>query len=318
MGFSPPKKREAQTTPREGITVVIPTRDGKDLLATNLPAVIQDLPTQNAELIVVDNGTTDGTVEFLQQHYPQVRVVTSPQPLSFAEAVNRGIDAAQYSHVVLLNNDMQIEPGFFTALRKVFDRVPDLFCATAQIFFPQGQRREETGLCFWRKDPGDDFPVYCAEPEPGEDSTLVLYGSGGCSMYDTKKLRALGGFDEVYRPAYVADLDIGYRAWQQGWPTVFCAGAKVEHRHRATTSRYYSPDYLDFLVERNYLRFLVRATGEIFPDLWRQAIERLQHRAANGDAAAGRALRSAWREALSRKTQAASPGERSRKQSLTK
>ena len=70
-------------------------------------------------------------------------------------------------------------------------------------------------------------------------------------MYDTSKLGELGGFDERYRPAYVEDLDIGYRGWQNGWPTVFCAGARVEHRHRSTTSRYYNREYLDYLVERN-------------------------------------------------------------------
>jgi GT2 family glycosyltransferase len=213
---------------------------------------------------------------------------------------------------------MQIEPGFFAALGEPFQRIPELFSTTAQIFFPEGQRREETGLCFWHRDPGTDFPVYCAEPEPNEDGTPVLYGSGGCSMYDTARLRELGGFDEVYRPAYVEDLDIGYRAWMRGWPTVFCAGAQVEHRHRATTSRYYTSEYLDYLVERNYLRFLVRATGDIFPELWRAAIERLEARAAQGDKAARRAMRTAWREGLAREIRSEHVDERALKRSLTK
>jgi GT2 family glycosyltransferase len=286
-----------------GISLIVPSRDGRDLLESMLPAVMADLEGQASEVIVVDNGSRDGTTAFLGERYPEIRVEWSELALSFAEAVNRGIAAARYSHVVLLNNDMQIEPGFFPALRCGFERVPDLFCATAQIFFPEGQRREETGLCFWAQEPGDDFPVYCAEPRDGEDGTLVLYGSGGCSMYDAAKLRELGGFDEVYRPAYVEDLDIGYRGWMRGWPTVFCAGAKVEHRHRATTSRYYAPEYLDYLVERNYLRFLVRATGEIFEELWGSAIERLERRAASGDRAARRALREAWREGMARASQ---------------
>ncbi len=297
---------------------MIPTRDGRDLLVEMLPRVMADLATHTAEVIVVDNGSSDGTAAFLKEHYPVICIEVSESSLSFAEAVNRGILAARYSHVVLLNNDMQIEPGFFAALRRAFENVPDLFCSTAQIFFPEGQRREETGLCFWRADASNDFPVYCAEPQEGEDGTLVLYGSGGCSMYDTAKLRELGSFDEAYQPAYVEDLDIGYRAWQRRWPTVFCAGAKVEHRHRATTSRYYTAEYLDFLVERNYLRFLVRATGDIFPELWREAIARLKSRAADGDRAARRALRLAWREALSRGKHAHEGDESALKRALTK
>ncbi len=311
-------QRLSSTAVTPGISVVIPSRDGRALLAAMLPGVISDMQGLTGEIIVVDNGSTDGTASYLDAEYPQIRVEASAQPLSFSEAVNRGIEAARYSHLVLLNNDMQIEPGFLTALRNGFDRTPELFCATAQIFFPPGQRREETGLCFWRVDGADEFPVYCAEPLPGEDGTEVLYGSGGCSMYDTEKLRELGGFDENYRPAYVEDLDIGYRGWQKGWPTVFCAGARVEHRHRATTSRYYAPEYLDYLVERNYLRFLVRATGEVFPELWGDAIRRLKNRALAGEKAARRALRTAWLEALSRRPYPAAAGERARKQSLTR
>jgi GT2 family glycosyltransferase len=301
-----------------GISVIVPSRDGCELLTPMLPAVLADLQGHSAEIIVVDNGSSDGTEAFLAREYPAIRVESSAQPLSFSAAVNRGIEAARYSHVVLLNNDMQIEPGFFAALRAAFDHTPDLFCATAQIFFPPGQRREETGLCFWRREKDDEFPVYCAEPGPGEDGTQVLYGSGGCSMYDARKLRELGGFDEAYRPAYVEDLDIGYRAWQRGWPTVFCACAKVEHRHRATTSRYFSPEYLDYLVERNYLRFLVRVTGDIFPELWHEAIGRLKDRALAGDKAARRALRAAWREGLSRRPRVSEIDERARRERLTR
>ncbi len=98
----------------------------------------------------------------------------------------------------------------------------------------------------------------------------MLYGSGGCSLYDAAKLRALGGMDEAYDPAYVEDLDIGYRAWQRGWPTVYVAGAVVEHRHRATTSRYYTGEQLDEILEINYLRFVARAVAspDVFRRLW--------------------------------------------------
>ena len=162
------------------------------------------------------------------------------EPLSFAAAVNRGIARARYSHICLLNNDMLLEPGFFAALVRAFDRVPGLFCATAQIRFPAGVRREETGKAVMAQAIPTISPSAATSPSPGEDLTWVLYGSGGCSLYDAAMLRALGGMDEAYAPAYVEDLDVGYRAWQRGWPTVFVAGAVVEHRHRATTSRYYT------------------------------------------------------------------------------
>ena len=157
---------------------------------------------------------------------------------------------------------MLLAPGFFAALRPAFEQVPDLFSATAQIHFPPGVRREETGKTVFAQDTAEDFPVRCDLPLPGEDGSYVLYGSGGCSLYDTAKLRALGGVDEIYEPAYVEDLDLGYRAWQQGWPNVYVAGAAVEHRHRATTRATTREAELDHILEINYLRFVARAAAD--------------------------------------------------------
>lgn len=265
-----------------GISVVIPSRNGKELLAAQLPGIVRELPSP-AEIIVIDNGSDDGTAYWLNTTWPQVKVVVSEQPLSFAAAVNRGIARARCSRICLLNNDMLLEapapnsPGFFTALDEAFEQVPSLFCATAQIRFAEGVRREETGKAVMAQTLPTDFPIRCEEPLPGENLTYVLYGSGGCSLYDAEKLRALGGIDESYAPAYVEDLDLGYRAWQRGWPSVYVAGAVVEHRHRATTSRYYSAAELACVLERNYLQFLSRAVAgpTLFRKLWRQATRRL-------------------------------------------
>jgi O-antigen biosynthesis protein len=273
-----PARAESPVRPTEpGISVVIPSRNGRELLAAQLPGIFTDLKGSTAEVIVADNGSDDGTAGWLGAEWPAVHVDLSTQPLSFARAVNRGIARARFSHVCLLNNDMLIEPGFFRALRRAFDDVPDLFCSTAQIRFPEGIRREETGKAVMAQSHPADFPLRCDEPLPGEDGTPVLYGSGGCSLYDAAKLRSLGALDEAYEPAYVEDLDLGYRAWQRAWPSVYVAGAVVEHRHRATTRRYYTEEQLDAVLEVNYLKFLVRAVAAraVFARLWKQALDRL-------------------------------------------
>ena len=303
-GWARPVRRRAAAplaanSASAGISVVIPSRDGKALLEAQLAGIAADLAGISGEIIVIDNGSSDSTAEWLRSTYPQIAVEVSPEPLSFAGAVNRGIYRARYSHVCLLNNDMRIEPGFFAALLRAFAAVPDLFCATAQIRFPAGVRREETGKAVMAQTAPEDFPVRCDEPLAGEDGTWVLYGSGGCSAYDAAKLRALGGVDEAYAPAYVEDLDLGYRAWLRGWPSVYVAGAVVEHRHRATTSRYYSEEQLATMLEVNYLKFLARAVASapVFRRLWRQALDRLRMRAPS-DPAARAALRGAAQCAL--------------------
>ncbi len=262
-----------------GISVVIPSRNGRELLESCLPLI------EGAdEIVVVDNGSDDGTVDFLRQGYPRVLVEQSPQPLSFARAVNRGLKRARFSHVCLLNNDMLVEPGFLAGLRKAFDEVPGLFSASAQIFFPEGQRREETGKTVWAgARAAVDFPVRCEVPQDGEDMSYVLYGSGGCTLYDAAKLAAMGGFDQGYETAYVEDLDVGVQAWQRGWPSVYCATARVLHRHRTTTSRYFTPEQLDAILETNFVRFLTR-----FGLVWRENLQRLRSQGKM------EALRVAW------------------------
>ena len=256
----------------QGISVVIPSRNGKQLLETCLPRL-----TGADEIIVVDNGSDDGSAEYLRGL--GIVVEESAQPLSFAKAVNRGIARARYSHVCLLNNDMLAEPGFLGALRRPFDKVPHLFAASAQIFLPEGQRREETGKTVMNPAPGiEDFPVRCDVPLEGEDQTYVLYGSGGCTLYDAAKLAALGGLDEIYEPAYVEDLDLGVRAWLRKWPSVYAAEARVLHQHRTTTSKYFSQEDLDRALEVNHARFLARAVPDrdVFQRLWAHTTLRLK------------------------------------------
>ncbi|MBV8844448.1 MAG: glycosyltransferase [Bryobacterales bacterium] len=263
-----PARTAAADDPPAGISVVIPSRNGRDLLAECLPRI-----DGADEIIIVDNGSDDETAGFLRDSFANAIIERSATPLSFAEAVNRGLTRARFSHVCLLNNDMLVEPGFLAALRRSFDCVPGLFSSTAQIFFPESQRREETGKTVLQPErAAAHFPVQCVEPVEGEDGTWVLYGSGGCTLYDAAKLRELGGFDEVYETAYVEDLDLGVRGWQRGWPSVYCAEARVLHKHRATTSRYFSREQLDGLLERNFLRFLAR----VLPHLWKDNLRRLR------------------------------------------
>ncbi len=261
--------------PPEGIAVVIPSRNGRELLEICLPRILAEQPDQ---VIVVDNGSSDDTAGWLAARFSGIEVEASDIPLHFSVAVNRGLNRTGFSHVCLLNNDMEVAPGFLPALRRAFRRRQNIFCATAQIFFPEGMRREETGKAVMP--PGlrpEDFPIRCIEPVDGENDTDVLYGSAGCSLYRTAWLRALGGFDESFVPAYVEDLDIGYRGWLSGGATVFVSDARVLHRHRSTTSKYFSPEDLEVATETNYLRFLARSVTDphVFDRLWRGAVDRL-------------------------------------------
>ena len=89
-------------------------------------------------------------------------------------------------------------------------------------------------------------------PEP------VLWAGGGSTAYDGRKLRALGGLDELYAPAYVEDVALSYAAWKRGWASVYVAGSHVHHEHRGTSRRLFGDAYVDRLISRNRLLFIWR------------------------------------------------------------
>ena len=269
-----PLRSETAPALEAGVTVVIPSRQGRKLLEALLPQIrAQATPGGVRRVIVVDNGSDDRTSELADGF---IEVLSERLPLSFADAVNIGIRATRTTHVCLLNNDMVIEDSFFAALNHAFRQFPNLFCATAQIFFPEGKRREETGKAAWKFTSPRDFPIRCLPPADGENYTPVLYGSGGCSLYDTRKLLELGCLKRAFRPAYVEDLDIGWRGWQQGWPTVFVADARVIHHHRSTTGRFLAASAIELAIEHNYLRWILSsvATPAVFNRLWGHAVLR--------------------------------------------
>ena len=281
----------ASTRP-PGVSVVIPSRNGRDLLECMLPAILSQL--ESGEVIVVDDGSEDGSSDFLLRTFPAVTVLRNPHALGFASAVNVGIRASRFSHVCLLNNDMAVAEGFFRHLQRAFEEVPGLFCASPQVFAPAGVARQETGKAVVMAAPAlSDFPIRCDVPIEGEDLSYVLYGSSGCSLFEAERLLGFHGLDESYKPAYVEDLDLGVRAWQQGWPTVFVAGAHVVHEHRATMSRLYSEDRLECAMARNWLLFLARTVRHrgVFAHYWRHAVARQSQSATGGSGNVRQVLR---------------------------
>jgi GT2 family glycosyltransferase/glycosyltransferase involved in cell wall biosynthesis len=290
-GLSPPIAIPLSKRP-PGISVVIPSRNGRDLLERMLPVVLDQL--ECGEVIVVDGGSDDGSPDFLRHSFPAVTVLRNDKSLGFASAVNVGIRASRFSHVCLLDNHTAVAAGFFDRLQEAFAEVPELFCAAPQVVSPDGvPPRRETGKTVVPSAPAEsDFPVRRDVPIEGEDLTYVLYGSSGCGMFEAERLLHFNGLDESYKPACVADLDLGVRAWQQGWPTVLVAGAHVVHEHGTTVRRPYSKDRLDDSMARDWLLFLARTVRhrDVFAHYWRSAVARLCLSAEGGSASARDAL----------------------------
>ncbi len=128
-------------------TVVIPNWNGRDLLEKYLPSVIEALAANpRNELLIVDNGSTDGSAEFVRSRFPQVNVLALKNNLGFGGGSNAGFRAAKNDIVVLLNSDMRVDVGFLAPLLAGFSD-EKVFAVSCQIFFTDPNKlREETGL----------------------------------------------------------------------------------------------------------------------------------------------------------------------------
>jgi GT2 family glycosyltransferase/glycosyltransferase involved in cell wall biosynthesis len=246
-------------SPKSGLaSIVVLNWNGKELLARGLPSIIEAVRVDGRphEILVVDNGSRDGSVEFVRSHFPDMRVLALEENLGFAEGNNAGVRAALNDTVVLLNNDMVVDPGFLGPLLKGFG--PETFAVSSQIYLQDSsKRREETGrtTAAFRRGMID----YSHREMNG---TLrrkyypVFWAGGGSSAFDRKKFLFLGGFQNVYSPAYVEDTDLSFQAWRVGWEVLLAPESIVYHQHRASSSRRFSASRLQALILRNQFLLL--------------------------------------------------------------
>ena len=235
--------------------IVIPNWNGRDLLEKYLPSVVAAAErVPGSEVIVVDNGSTDGSAALVEECFPRVRVVALDTNLGFGGGSNAGFLAARHDVVVLLNSDMRVEADF---LQPLLDGFTDehVFSVSCQIFFSDPAKlRQETGLTesWWER--GSLRVRHRTDPAIGQLYPCA-YGGGGSCAYDRRKFFALGGFDELLAPFYLEDTDLGYMAWKRGWKNLYQPASVVYHEHRGTIGRRFSDAYIQGVLKKNFLLF---------------------------------------------------------------
>ncbi len=221
--------------------VVIPSYNGKELLQKHLPAIYKHTSHLH-QVIIVDNGSTDGTTDFLAEKYPQVVCLHQPRNLFFTKAVNIGVRSATAELIVLLNNDVEVLPHYLDH-PTVYFQDPLVFAVTLNEL---GSSWPEV---VWQE---GKFQF-----DRGKDKTKARYSawaSGGSCVFRRKIWDQLGGFDEIYSPGYWEDIDLGWRAWQNGYRIIWEPKSKIEHQHESTF-RKLDPRYVSLIKERNELIF---------------------------------------------------------------
>jgi GT2 family glycosyltransferase len=212
------------------IAVVIPNWNGKDKIAKCLDSL--SAQSMVSQIIVVENGSTDGSLEFINTHYPGVDLVVNKKNLGFAGGVNSGIRYAiddNCDFVALFNNDAIADKDWLRYLVEATEKDGKVGVVTCKFMDIDGKHLDSTGDQYtnW----GLPYPRGRGEPvnDSYDDQIDIFAASGGASLYKVKMFKDIGLFDEDFF-AYYEDVDLSFRAQLAGWKIRYCPKAIAYHQ----------------------------------------------------------------------------------------
>jgi len=219
------------------VTLVMPNYNGRHILEKSLLSVfsINDFASGKHEVLVIDDASTDGSIAFIKEHYPSVRIIKNKSNKKFGNTCNTGIKQAKNEIIVLVNNDIILTDGFLRPLLKQLES-PDVFVATPKMFgwdkksFVWGMhmgRFEKGYIRLWNEcETGNGDRVSQVSPS--------IFAIGGAMVFRKSDFLWLGSFDHIYRPNCWEDIDISYRAWKRGLKVLYEPASLIYHKGRAT------------------------------------------------------------------------------------
>ena len=235
------------------ITLIITNWNGSNLLRECMPTVLEAVRFDRHhcyEVMVIDDCSTDNSLEILADEFPEVRTEQTPQNLGFQEANNYAVKLAESKIVMPMNNDIKLDPKALRYLAQHFDN-KDIFAVSGKIFaFDQTTFLYGNRGGYFQK---GHFHLY---EKPPEDDSQTLFACGGAFMVNRQKYLDLGGFDSMYHPLYYEEIDLSYRALKRGWKVHYEPQSIAYHKVQATITRQEKLRRISLISARNNYLFV--------------------------------------------------------------
>lgn len=215
------------------VSIIIPNWNG----LTHLPDCLDSIRGQTlqpTETIIVDNGSTDGSVEFVKGRYPWTRIIPLASNAGVGVALNRGISESKGEYVVLLNNDIAIAPLWMETMVTALQSEPGVgSIACKMLKFFDRTRIDAAGDFLTRA--GSPYSRGADEPDDGRYSAreFVFGACGAAAVFLREALDAIGSFDQDF-VAYYEDIDLAFRAQLAGYKCLYVPEAVCYHKRGAT------------------------------------------------------------------------------------
>lgn len=249
------------------VSIIIVSHNGREHLPACLGSLGElDYPPDLLEIILVDNGSDDGTAEFVRVGYPGVRVIQLGGNLGFAEPNNIAAAEAKGKYLALINNDMKVDRAWLKEMVRAA-REGDVACVGGRVLSWDGEEVDFSGGVVNFEGRGFQLGFKVEGAETAANGEEIPFANGGSMLIRKDVFLEAGGFDSDYF-AYYEDVDLGWRLWLYGQKVVFARGAITYHRHGATTRKI--PEFKKrFLRQRNALFTVLKNYGDgvLFPAL---------------------------------------------------
>ena len=231
------------------VSVIVVNYNGLRFLQKCLDSLLAQ-SYKKAEIILVDNCSTDGSASFVKANYPSVRLIENEANLGFALANNIGIRASIGEMIATLNNDTEVTPQWLGSLVDAARHDDDVgMCASKMLFMKSPGIIDSTGICISRSGACWDRGMF--EPDLGQYSSGEVFGPcAGAALYRKKMLDETGLFDEDFF-AYMEDVDLAFRGRLAGWKCVYVPEAVVYHFHGGTAG--YGSEFTIYYGNRNII-----------------------------------------------------------------
>lgn len=280
---------EAQRSPVA--SVIIPNWNGRHHLATCLDS-LRAQTFQDFEVIVADNGSTDGSQDFMREYYPEFRLLELGTNRGFTGACNAGYGVAEGELIVLLNNDTEADPGWLAAIVAAFNEHPGVGIVASKLLMFDDRQRFHAAGDYYRTDgvPGNRG-VWQEDVGQYDRIEPVFSACGAAAAYRRIMLEQIGFLDDAFYFS-CEDVDLAWRAHLAGWQVLYVPQAVVYHKLKASggsgaTSSYFDGRNFLYLIWKNYPTALLK---QHWPDIaraqWRISREALG--AWRGEAARAR------------------------------
>jgi GT2 family glycosyltransferase len=238
------------------VSIVVLNWNGKGHLEACLKSLLAlDYPESKLQIVLCDNGSTDGSTDFVRERFPTVTVVALDHNYGFAEGNNRAARSATGEWVGFLNNDMWLEPPWLRNMLAPLDAQPKLSCIASRIMNWDGSAIDFVGG-------GVSFHGHGYQVDHGELTSThdvarrLLFACGGAMLIRRELFLEIGGFDPAFF-AFFEDVDLGWRLNVMGHDVWYTPEATAYHRHHGTANRI-EPHQITVLFERNALSMIYK------------------------------------------------------------